>query len=99
MLFIGEYASLAQDARNQPVGAPIAPGVAYQKLEPGLESIQSDPFNVATRFIDIYTTDGVCLSFGPDPIAEDGFFYVGPGEYRVYGVNPGQKLAAIAAEF
>ena len=96
-LYISEFSRVAVDHSNLPIGAPLAPGPAEQILEIGIESAQSKPFSVQTRFVMLKAEAACHLAFGENPKALTEFHYVSAGESRFYGVHANHKLAVISA--
>lgn len=94
-VYITEYAALARDAFNFHISAGKEPAVAEQVMTISGASSQSAPFNAQTAFIMVHTTEVACLKFGENPTAVTTNHRVGAGETRFYGVNPGQRMAAI----
>jgi hypothetical protein len=95
-LYISEFASVAVDHSNRPVGAPLAPGIAEQAIEIGVESGQSQKFKGQSRFVMLKAEAACHLAFGEEPRATTEFHYVAAGEVRFYGIHPHHKLAVIA---
>lgn len=94
-LHITVFARAARDASNGLMPMPMAPPLAEDHINIGLESVQCDPFSQDATFVMIKAEADCCLAFGKDPVAEDGVHPVSAGEVRWYGVFPGHSIAAI----
>lgn len=94
-VYVTEYARLARDGNNFHVAAGAEPAVANQLRTVSGASAQTAAFNEQTAFVMVHTTEIVCLAFGADPTAVTTAHRVAAGETRFYGVNAGDKLAAI----
>ncbi len=69
--------------QQTPVGLSVASGV-------------SAPFNAATAFI-LITADQICsIQIGTNPVATTNHFRLAQGKEYLFGVNPGDQIAAIA---
>lgn len=95
-LYITEYAFLARDGANYHIAAGREPAIAEQTVSVSGTSAQSSAFNAQTRFVMIHASESLHLLFGDNPTAVVTKHKMASGETRFYGVNPGDKVAAIA---
>lgn len=93
VLYIAEYASVANNANSE---VPKAPLLASQTLQvTGVQT--SAAFNDQTQLIEIHT-DAVCfILIGAAPTATQTSMRMAAGETRRYGVTPGHKISVISA--
>jgi len=95
VLYIAEATRVAIDADGKAVQALDTPFLATQNPAIGGTSVQSNAFNAKTRFIEVHT-DAICsIAIGADPTAVATAGRMAAGETRIYGVNPGHKIAVI----
>ena len=76
------------------------PAIAYQVLTTSASSVQSNPFNAATRSIRVHTDTVASIDIRTNPVAvvsgsAGATMRMGPNQTEYFGVNPGDKLAAI----
>ncbi len=93
-LYIWEFSEVLVRDGTQ---IPQAPGVVQQLPVPiDNGSNQSSPFQPGTAYIAI--TADVTFSFviGPNPVATTNNYRIGQGLERLYGVNPGDRIAVTA---
>lgn len=89
--YISEY-------RELPIaGAPIPPAyvIARQKFTTSASSQQSNPFNIQTRYIRVFSDDRVNFVVGADPVATDIDTPLAKEGSDFFAVIPGDKIAAI----
>ena len=105
-LYVTEYASAAlpfpyggsssNPLQNYPLDAAQEPAITTQVLSIGVGSVQSNPFNVNTRFVRLHS-DAICsVEFGADPTASAASsqrMAANQTEYK--GVKPGDLVAVI----
>lgn len=92
------YRHMAVDDFGRLISAPMSPPLAEGSLDIIHESQVSEPFPQYTSFISVKPTVDCALAFahaGETPEADPDFHFVGAGEYRFYGVSPGQRIAVI----
>lgn len=92
VLYITEYSSLAMGG-----GAQIAtdPPIAEQTVAIGAGSLQSAPFNTATRYIRLQP-DVVCsIAAGANPTATATNRRMSAGQTEYFGVVAGNRVAVI----
>jgi hypothetical protein len=95
-LFVTEYADLAETVRGA-AAAPKEPPLADYVVSIGAGSVQSPPFNDATRFI-LIATDSICSVTigGADPVATTTNHRMPADQAQFRGVVGGDRLAVIA---
>ena len=95
VLRIKEYTDLARDVKGNVILAGKEPAIAEQTVVNTGASTKSAAFNEQTRFVFI-TTDSICsIKFGSDPTATTSHDRLPVNAERFYGVNGGDKVAAV----
>lgn len=89
-LQISEYATAATN------GMVREPALATQIVEFGSESVQSAPFNTATRVIRLYVDSPCAVRFDSDPVATPADLRLHVDVPLFFSVAPDMRLAAIS---
>lgn len=92
------FRHMAVDDFGRLIAAPMGPSLAEGQLDITHENQVSEPFPQYTSFISIKVTADCAIAFGNPgdiPEAHPDFHFVGAGEYRFYGAQPGSKIAVI----
>lgn len=94
-LYITEVKELGVANFGKDIAAPKMPPEAEQTVAIGGASTQSNAFAPTTHFIIVHS-DAICsLAFGANPTAAGSAHRLAANETRFYGVNAGDKVAAI----
>ena len=95
LLSISEYGSTVTVGGH---ALPIAdePCVKTQALEIGPDSVVSETFQSATKFVRLHAEVDCAIAFGPAPEAYPTATRISAGATEIFGVMPGMKLAVIA---
>jgi hypothetical protein len=94
VLYISEFAGPTK-TNDTEVAVFQAPPVAEQTVAIGAGSVQSNPFNAATNYVEI-ETDAICsITFGANPVATAASMRMATNDRIVRKVFPGQKVAVI----
>lgn len=94
VLYVSEYAYMPQQQGVlYQIGAE--PAIAEQHFTVSGTSAQSAAFNANTRFVRIHTDGIVSLLFGANPTAVTTAKRLAANQTEFFGVNPGDKVAAI----
>lgn len=80
---------------NMPVRA--APFRASQTGVVGATSVQSAAFSGATNFVSVQSDEACHVVFGKNPTSTTAGFKIAAGDTQDFGVEPGDKVAWIAA--
>jgi hypothetical protein len=94
-LYISEYSTLyvVGGLEGQ---MPRTPPIAQQNITIGGVSVQSAPFNVATKLIRLHT-DVVCsIAIGGNPTATVANARFAANQTEFWGCNPGDRVAVIS---
>jgi hypothetical protein len=94
-LHITCYRDVAWDSNSRPVGAPMTPPLAEAFVDITHESVASDQFPQYTHFICIRSEADCAIAFGENPVADQDYHHIEPGERLFYGVQSGHRIAVI----
>lgn len=97
-LYITEFAEQAR-AVSQPIGMQAAqiPSLGTQVVTFTTASVQSVAINANTRFVRVIADTDACIRGGANPTATTTDLRLTAGVPEYFGVNPGDKIAAITA--
>lgn len=98
MIYITEYQDAAHAGRVS-LSAPQMPASHEHNLSVGDEVGLSDVFHPRTSFICIKAMSDCWLDIGTKPDPREGYHPVEAGERLFYGVNPGDRVGVLAANF
>lgn len=96
-LDITEYQSIARDHAGASVPAGVEPARNVQQVTIGVASAQSAAFHDRTKFVRIHTDAACRIAFGEDPTAAVTSQRMAANQTEFFGVEPGHKVAVIAA--
>ena len=98
-LYITEFQDLTTDPRGGGGGmaAGKLPSLGTQVVTFTTTSVQSVAFGVNTRFVRIQADADTCIRGGSNPTAVTTDMRITAGVPEYFGVNPGDKIAAIQA--
>ena len=98
-LYITEFQRMPNnkaDIGGEPQMATL-PSLGTQVVTYTAASVQSVAFNANTRFVRIQADTDTCIHGGTNPTAVTTDMRLTAGVPEYFGVNPGDKIAAISA--
>ena len=97
-LYVTEFVGVASlPSTNEPTMAAKLPSLGTQVVTFTTASVQSVAFNANTRFVRVLADADTCIRGGSNPTAVTTDLRLSSGVPEYFGVNPGDKIAAILA--